>query len=102
MELIRRAAEKPNCAGETLNIGNQDEEVSIGKLAELILQITGKSLEIKPLPASAGSPERRCPDMSKTLSLTGYRARVSLEEGLGRTFAWYKSRIFEGQELCEK
>lgn len=102
VEFIRNAAEKDSCVGETLNLGNQDAEISMRVLAEIILEVTGKRLEIKPLPDPAGSPKRRCPDMKKTISLTGYRAKVSIVEGVRRTFDWYRKNVFEGEELCEK
>ena len=88
VEMIIRAAMMRNCDGQLLNIGNQSEELSIGKLAEMIIAVVGKELTIDPKPATPGSPERRCPEMSRTAELTGYRARVPLWEGLERTYEW--------------
>ena len=98
VEMIRRAATTASCAGEVLNVGNQSPEVTIGDLAEVVLRTVGKRLTIDPKPATPGSPTRRCPDMSRMAELTGYRARVSLEEGVRRTYAWYRPMVFEGGE----
>ena len=94
VEMIRRAAESPACDGETLNVGRQAPEVTIGELAELVVQVVGKRLEIVPRPATAGSPARRCPDMSRTFALTGYEAQTDLERGVARTYGWYASHVF--------
>ena len=95
VELISRAAELPRCVGETLNIGTQEPEVSMGELADLIARVVGKTLQIVPLPATAGSPPRRCPDMTKTSQLTGYESRIGLEEGLDDTYDWYRTNVFD-------
>ena len=94
VEMLLRAAEEPRCAGEALNVGSQSPEVRIGHLAELIVRVVGRELEIEPLPATPGSPVRRCPDMSKTTELTGYSAGVGLEEGVRDTYDWYRENAF--------
>ena len=76
VEMILRAALMRSCHGQVLNVGNQSAELSIGKLAEMIIAVVGKELTIDPKPATPGSPKRRCPEMSRTVELTGYRARV--------------------------
>jgi UDP-glucose 4-epimerase len=68
--------------------------VRIGDVAQTVLDTVGKQLEIRALPPTSGSPERRCPDMSKTSELTGHVARVGLEDGIRRTYAWYADRLF--------
>lgn len=98
VEMIARAATTPGCAGEALNVGNQSPEITIGELAQVIVRTVGKRLVIAPRPATAGSPTRRCPDMTRMAELTGYRGRVALEEGVRRTYAWYRPMVFEGGE----
>jgi UDP-glucose 4-epimerase len=93
--MIRMIAESDKCQGQTVNIGTSSPEVTMGELAELILKVVGKSLRIDPQPATAGSPERRCPDTSFIRSLVSPEATISLEDGIRRTFAWYKRNAFE-------
>jgi UDP-glucose 4-epimerase len=95
VEMIVRSLESPRCEGQTLNVGTQAPEVAIGDLAALIVDVVGKKLEIVPQPPTPGSPERRCPDVSRTTELTGYTSRVGLEDGVRRTYEAYRARVFE-------
>lgn len=82
----------------TFNVGNSDEEVSIGELAHLVCEVAGRSdLTIDPLPATPGSPVRRCPDMAHTMTITAPADRTSLRDGVQSTFDWYK-RVFANLE----
>ena len=94
VELIARMAESPRCVGEVLNVGTQSPEVSIREVAEIVIGTVGKELAIEALPPTLGSPERRCPDMSKATDMTGYTARVTLEDGIRSTYDWYLERAF--------
>ncbi|MBI4314277.1 MAG: NAD-dependent epimerase/dehydratase family protein [Candidatus Omnitrophica bacterium] len=74
---------------DPVNLGTR-EEISIRDLIHLIVEISGKNPEIvfdrsKP----SGQPRRNC-DTGKSEQLVGFRARVSLQEGLRRTIAWYQ------------
>jgi nucleoside-diphosphate-sugar epimerase len=95
VEMIVRALREPRCAGATLNLGTQAPEVSIREVAELVAHVVGKDLEIVPLPATSGSPTRRCPDMSRTTELTGYASQIGLEDGIRRTYEAYRDRVFD-------
>ena len=102
VQFIRLATESPACEGEVLNIGSQEPEVKIGELAEVILDVVGRKLRIVAKPETPGSPRRRCPDMSKTQERTGYRPRVTLKEGIQRTFDWYLANVFQGDGVSAK
>ena len=94
-ELLARALEAPAGAGATINVGREGPEVTMGELASLVVATVGKRLDVRPLPATPGSPLRRCPDMGRAERLTGYRARVDLADGVARTYAWYRRRVFD-------
>ena len=83
-------------------VGSQRPEVSIRKLAEIVIDVVGADLEIVAREPTPGSPERRCPDMSKTLALTGYEAQTPLEEGVRRTYEGYRSTVFEALPAASK
>lgn len=89
VEMLRRVAVCPEAEGAIVNLGSEAPEVTIGSLAALIIKESGKNLRIKHGAITQGSPLRRCPDMSLMEQLTGYRARMSLEDGVGRTLRWY-------------
>ena len=97
--MFRGIMASPNTIGKTLNIGNSTPEVEIGELARTITGVVGRQLTITPAPETPGSPARRCPDVSLLTSLTGVTGRVSLEEGVRRTFEWYRENVFSGTGL---
>jgi nucleoside-diphosphate-sugar epimerase len=100
VEMMRLLAESDQAVGETFNVGNETPETSIAELARKIIRVVGKPLTVCPQGETAGSPARRCPDMSKTAAATGYNTRVDLDEGIERTFAWYRENVFARQGLC--
>jgi nucleoside-diphosphate-sugar epimerase len=95
IEMIKLSAELRTCNRQTLNVGNQSPEISIERLANLIIKSVGKDLKINPQPETPGSPSRRCPDMTKTFKLTGYKPKIEIEEGIKLTYEWYKKHYFK-------
>lgn len=91
---MRGAADAPAGLGATVNIGSDAPECTIHDLAALIVQTVGKRLRLVPGPTTAGSPTRRCPDTSLGDALSNHRTRISLADGVARTFAWYKETVF--------
>ncbi|WP_067501777.1 NAD(P)-dependent oxidoreductase [Actinoplanes sp. TFC3] len=89
VEAMVRLMGTPEAAGQIVHIGNDREETNIGDLAALVLRAAGASPVVSATAAPPGSVHRRCPDLSKLRSLTGYEPKVSLEEGVASTFAWY-------------
>jgi nucleoside-diphosphate-sugar epimerase len=95
VEMLRRILES-GVSGLTFNLGNEAAEVSIGEVANTIVEVVGKEVTIKPGPVTEGSPARRCPSMRLMEEVTGFRAQVGLREGIERTYRWYRTNIFEG------
>lgn len=93
IELTVRACENANTKNEIINIGNSKEEISIKELVLKIANIMNRVITINELPDTQGSTHRRCPDTSKMESLTGYSPYFSLDEGIKRTYAWYKDKL---------
>lgn len=93
VEFTIRAALRENGQGQVLHIGNPQEEIKIKELVIKIAEIMGKVVSIKELPDTAGSPSRRCPDISKAVMITGYNPQVSLEDGISKAYEWYRDKI---------
>jgi UDP-glucose 4-epimerase/UDP-glucuronate decarboxylase len=91
VEAMLRLMANP-AAGGVVNIGDDTAETNIGDLAKLVLRVAGAHAELIARPAPAGSVTRRCPDLTRLRELTGFEPAVPLEEGLARTFAWYRDR----------
>jgi nucleoside-diphosphate-sugar epimerase len=54
-------------------------------------KITGKPLEAKYEPARDGDIKDSQADISQAREFLGYEPQVAFEEGLSRTFEWYRS-----------
>lgn len=80
--------------GEVYNVGSNQKEISMNKLAKVFQAISDEKLDIKNIDYPAyyplGEPYRRCPDVSKIKRELKYRPKVGLEKGLLRTITWCK------------
>jgi nucleoside-diphosphate-sugar epimerase len=74
--------------GEVVNVGNP-EDVTILELALRIKKLTGSTSPITFHPLPEDDPRRRCPDISRAEELLGWKPKISLEQGLSRTIAWF-------------
>lgn len=72
-----------------VNIGNPDE-ITILDFAEEIIRLTGTKQKIvfKDLPKD--DPLQRQPDISRAKEVLGWEPRVSRQEGMEKTFAYFK------------
>ncbi len=79
--------------GETINIGS-GREISIGDLAQMLAGLVGAEsrivLDEARLRPASSEVDRLCCDNRKLTRLTDFSPRVSLEEGLERTIAWFR------------
>lgn len=94
VKMIKVLAESSKAVGEAYNIGNENEEIKMGDLAQKIIALTEKKLKINPKPSTPGSPERRCPGMTKFNEISDFQPQYNLEQGLKKTYEWYSSKIF--------
>ena len=99
VEMIQLLAESDQTIKETYNIGNDDEEITMGELAQQIIDLVGKNGVINPMPVTLGSPERRCPSITKLKEKVPFKKKYPLEKGLQETFDWYSENVFSGQEI---
>jgi len=76
---------------EPVNLGT-GEEISIRALAELIGELTGFEGDIVWDTTKPNGQPRRKLDVTRAEERFGFRAQVSLREGLGRTIAWYRDQ----------
>lgn len=71
-----------------VNLGNP-LEVSVTELARRVIAMTQSRSRITSLPLPIDDPRRRRPDISLARALLGWSPRVTLENGLDATIAWY-------------
>lgn len=81
------------------NIGNDIPEVSVNKLAKIMLNILPtKSVVNKidyPDDYPHEEPMRRCPDITKIMKAVDYTPLISLETGIARTFEHNKQKKYD-------
>jgi dTDP-glucose 4,6-dehydratase len=72
-----------------VNIGNPDE-ITISQFAEEIIKLTGTKQKVvyKDLPID--DPKQRRPDITKAIEILGWQPKINREEGLKRTYAYFK------------
>lgn len=73
---------------EIYHIGNDKEEISILTLLHKMADLLHLKVNVKHGEITMGSATRRCPNINKLRSL-GFEPKVSLDEGLRKTLAWY-------------
>ena len=72
-----------------VNIGNPNE-FRVGELADLVLELTGSSSEIRHLPLPEDDPKVRQPDITRARELLDWEPQVPLREGLARTIEYFR------------
>jgi nucleoside-diphosphate-sugar epimerase len=85
-----RACEAPGASGMVFN-GGTGARITLNEVLKLLGKITGKKIEAKYAPPRAGDIRDSQADISLARKVLGYEPRVGFEEGLQRTWAWYKS-----------
>ena len=85
-----RACEAPGASGMMFN-GGTGVRITLNQVLKLLGKITGKDVKAKYVPPRAGDIRDSQADISLARKVLGYEPRVGFEEGLQRTWAWYKS-----------
>lgn len=89
--LVRLMHSDSQCIGP-INLGNP-QEIAVGELARIIIDITGSSSRIRHLPLPENDPKRRCPDITRARELLGWQPTVDLKDGLTRTVAYFDALL---------
>ncbi len=84
------ACEAPHASGKVFNIG-VGERFSLNQTVALLCKISGKNLEAKYDPPREGDIRDSQADISQAREFLGYEPKVGFEEGLRRTFEWYRA-----------
>ena len=77
-----------------VNIGNPNE-ISLRDFAEEILKLTGASVKIIYQPLPVDDPKQRQPDITKAKNILGWQPKISRQEGLKKTYEYFKSLASE-------
>ncbi len=77
---------------DPVNIGNP-QELTIRQLADRVIEITGSKSKVVEKPLPVDDPKVRQPDITRARTLLGWEPKVSLEEGLPKTLAYFRERV---------
>lgn len=79
---------------DPVNIGNP-VETTILEFAETINRIVGNRAEVAFLPAERldSDPQRRRPDITRARNILGWEPTINLEEGIGKTIPYFRSKL---------
>jgi nucleoside-diphosphate-sugar epimerase len=84
-----RACEAPRASGLVFN-GGTGARITLNQVLKLLEQITGKTIQAKYDAPRNGDIRDSQADVSLARKILGYEPRVRFEEGLQRTWDWYK------------
>jgi dTDP-glucose 4,6-dehydratase len=91
-----RMAECPAAIGQVINVGS-GQEISVGDLAQLIMELVGK---VKPIDSDQqrirptdSEVERLCADNRRARAVLDWQPQYSLKSGLAQTIAWVEEHL---------
>jgi UDP-glucose 4-epimerase len=86
----------PAAEGQVFNLGSR-RETEILELATMIRELVGSDSEIVYVPyrnvfgENFEETRRRVPDVRRAAEILGFHAETPLQEGLGKTIAWFRA-----------
>ena len=84
-----RACEASGASGMVFN-GGTGLRITLNEVLRLLEKLTGRKIQAKHDPPRAGDIRDSQADISLARRVLGYEPRVQFEEGLERTWGWYK------------
>jgi nucleoside-diphosphate-sugar epimerase len=95
------ACEAPNVSGRVFNVG-VGARVSLNDVLRELGKITGKTLVAKYEPPRDGDIRDSQADIRQAREFLGYDPQVNFEDGLARTFEWYRETQTKAAAKAEK
>ena len=79
---------------QTINIGPDEESISLNELVQLLAEITGQKIQPKYIPLRPLEIKTALCSAEKSRKLLNYRQQISLKEGLKVLVEWIESQGF--------
>jgi GDP-D-mannose 3',5'-epimerase len=99
IDALLKMEEKASYPPLILNVGNE-KTTTIRELAETIVKVSGKRIEIRYDKSKPVGPLSRIPSTSKARQILGWSSTSSLEVGIRKTFDWMKQRLIGDGKLA--
>jgi UDP-glucuronate decarboxylase len=93
---LQRMMATPDDITGPVNLGNP-VELPMRLLAERILALTGARARLVYRKLPEDDPARRCPDITRARDILGWEPRVTLDQGLARTIAYFDKLLGTGR-----
>ncbi|HYP52899.1 MAG TPA: GDP-mannose 4,6-dehydratase, partial [Pyrinomonadaceae bacterium] len=94
VEANLRAAETTSGVGHVINVAN-GQRTTLNELLSLLKKILGREeVEAEYRETRVGDVRHSLADITRARELLGYEPRVALEEGLRKTYDWWKQSRF--------
>ncbi len=84
-----------------VNLGNP-REMTMHELANAVMKVAGRKVELIKKPLPADDPKRRCPDITLARELLAFEPKVALEQGIADTYADFAERLGAAASETEK
>jgi nucleoside-diphosphate-sugar epimerase len=85
-----RACDATGASGRVFN-GGTGARITLNQVVKLLEKVTGRRIEVQHDPPRAGDIRDSQADISLAKKVLGYSPLVTFEEGLKRTWEWYKA-----------
>lgn len=89
IEGIRRVMDAP--VSEPVNIGNADERSLVEIAQKILTAFNGAANRIVFRPLPQDDPKQRRPDLTQAKRILQWEPRTTLDEGLAKTIAWFRT-----------
>lgn len=93
VDALMRTLTLPRAVGETFNIGNSRNTVTIYDLAQRVIRLLDSPSRVRFEAIDFSDIDVRVPRLRKAEELLGYRPRVELDEAIVRTADWYRKHL---------
>jgi nucleoside-diphosphate-sugar epimerase len=85
------AAQAPDMGGKVMNIGT-GKRVTLNEMIGILENMVGQKIGVEYASRRAGDVYASGARVDRALELLNYQSEVPFEEGLGRTWDWYRNR----------
>jgi UDP-glucuronate decarboxylase len=82
----------PHAEHPIVNLGNP-RELTMHELAETVMKVADKRVDVVRRPLPSDDPRRRCPDITLARGMLGFEPRVPLEDGVAATYRDFQERL---------
>ena len=93
VDALLRIIAMPGAVGETFNVGNARNTITIYELARRVIRLLDSRSNVRFAAIDFSDIDVRVPRLGKALQVLGYRPQVELDEAILRSAAWYRQNL---------